>query len=122
VPGLGPVLLVEDDAEIRELIEDAFQDRGLAVACADSDQAAFAILEAQAANIKLLVADINLGQGADGFDVARRARRLNPDLKVIYITGHAAQFGKYGVEDGEIFPKPFNPGQLADRVIAAIGR
>ena len=113
------VLLVEDDAEIRGLIEDAFQDRGLSVATADNDQAAFALLEAR--SFKLLVADINLGEGADGFDVARHARRLNPELKVIYITGQAAQFGKYGVEGGEIFPKPFNPNELADRVIAAIG-
>jgi DNA-binding response OmpR family regulator len=115
------VLLVEDDADIRELIEDAFEDRGLTVRSAGSDQAAYALLEAEPRSFKMLVADINLGEGADGFDVARRARRLNPDLKVIYITGHAAQFGKYTVEGGEIFPKPFNPTELADRVVAVIG-
>ena len=115
------VLLVEDDADIRGLIIDAFEDRGLRVRSADSDQAAFALLETEARSFTMLIADINLGEGADGFDVARRARRLNPDLKVIYITGHAAQFGKYGLEGGEIFPKPFDPRELADRVVAAIG-
>jgi DNA-binding response OmpR family regulator len=118
---MGTVLLVEDDTEIRELIADAFEDRGLRVRSADTDRAAYALLEAEARSFKMIVADINLGEGADGFDVARRARQLNPDMKVIYITGQAARFGKYGVEGGEIYPKPFNPRELADRVVASIG-
>jgi CheY-like chemotaxis protein len=67
--------------------------------------------------LPVLVADINLGKGTTGFDVARRARQLNPDIKVIYITGQAAQVGKFGVEDAEMFPKPFSPVELAERVL-----
>lgn len=117
---MAGVLLVEDEADIRELIEDAFRDRGLEVRSADSDRAAYAILESEARSFGVLVADINLGEGTTGFDVARRARQLHPDMRVIYITGHAAHLSRFGVEGGEMFPKPFNPGELADRVSAVL--
>jgi DNA-binding response OmpR family regulator len=118
---MAQILLVEDEAEVRELIEDAFEVRGLGVRSAASDTAAYAILEREARSFVLLVADVNLGQGTTGFDVARRARQLNPDLRVIYITGHWAHVGRFGVEGAETFPKPFNPGDLADRVADVIG-
>ena len=114
------VLLVEDEADIRELIEDAFEARGLDVRSAGTDRAAYSILEREARSFSLLVADINLGAGTTGFDVARRARRLHPELKVIYITGHAAQVGRFGVEGAELIPKPFSPQELAERVVSAI--
>lgn len=117
---MAEVLLVEDDSEIRELIEDAFEDRGLKVRSADSDRAAYEILEGEARSFGVLVTDINLGVGTTGFDVARRARQLHPAIHVIYITGLTAQLSRFGVEGGEIFPKPFNPGELADRVAAAL--
>ena len=117
---MANVLLVEDEADVRALIEDAMQDCGLGVRSAASDAAAYAILEKEAPSFDLLVADINLGQGTTGFDVARRARALNPDLRVIYITGHAAHLGKFGVEGAEMFPKPFNPRELAQRAVSVI--
>ncbi|HVI32508.1 response regulator [Phenylobacterium sp.] len=117
---MADVLLVEDEAEIRELIEDAFEDRGLRVRSADSDQAAYAILDKEARSFDVLVTDVNLGVGTTGFDVARRARQLHPTIHVIYITGLTAQLSRFGVPGGEMFPKPFNPGELADRVTEAI--
>lgn len=110
------VLLVEDEAEVRKLIEEAFAEAGLSVASAPTDSSAYDLLEREARSFTVLVADINLGKGTTGFDVARRARQLNPAIKVIYITGQAAQVGRFGVQDGEIFPKPFSPVELAERV------
>ncbi|HVI34308.1 response regulator [Phenylobacterium sp.] len=110
------VLLVEDEADVRELIEDAFADRGFEVRSADTDTRAYQLLEQQAPVIDVLVADINLGAGTTGFDVARRARQLRPELKVVYITGHAAHLDRFGVDGAVMFPKPFNPRELADQV------
>jgi len=115
------ILLVEDEADVRELIEEAFEDEGLSVRSADSDEAAYELLEAEARRFDLLIADINLGVGTTGFDVARRARQLNPKIAVIYITGHAAHLGKFGVEGGQMYPKPFNPSELAAQAKAVIG-
>ena len=117
---MADVLLVEDEAEIRELIEDAFEDRGLRVRSADSDRAAYAILDREARSFDVLVTDVDLGVGTTGFDVARRARQLHPAIHVIYITGLTAQLPRFGVPGGEMFPKPFNPAELADRVTRAL--
>jgi DNA-binding response OmpR family regulator len=114
------VLLVEDEVDLAELIAEALEDEGLEVATATSDVAAYAALDARAKDFAILIADINLGVGTTGFDVARRARQLNRGLRVVYITGHAAQIGRFGVEDGVMFPKPFNAHELAQRVKALL--
>jgi CheY-like chemotaxis protein len=115
------VLLVEDEADVRELIVEAFVAEGVEVQAAETDRRAYEILEAAAGSFTVLVADINLGPGTTGFDVARRARQLNPDLKVVYITGHAAHLDRFGVDGAVMFPKPFNPIELAHQVIELVG-
>lgn len=114
---MAAVLLVEDEAEVAELIAEALQDIGLDVTTALTDQGAYAALEGERAGAyDVLITDINLGVGTTGFDVARRARQLNRRLRVIYITGQAARLDRFGVEEGVMFPKPFNATELAGRV------
>jgi DNA-binding response OmpR family regulator len=110
------VLLVEDEVFIAEILRDALEDHGLDVKSAHCDRTAMDILEDEAGSFCVLVADINLGPGATGFEVARRARELHPKLKVVYITGHAAHLQKHGVEGSVMMPKPFYPDELAQRV------
>ena len=111
------VLVVEDEAEVRLVIEMALEDAGLSFASAPTDTSAYDLLEREGRGFSVLVTDINLGSATTGFDVARRARQLNPGIKVIYITGHgAAPMGRFGVEGAELLPKPFSPFELAARV------
>ncbi|MGA0607296.1 response regulator [Phenylobacterium sp. VNQ135] len=119
---MADVLLVEDEADVAELVQEALEEAGLTVAVVHNDQGAYERLEREARSFTTLVADINLGAGTTGFDVARRARALNPDLKVVYITGHAAHLDRFGVEDALMFPKPFDPVELADQVTMIMGR
>ncbi len=111
------VLVVEDEADVLEVVQDALERRGLEVRTALNDIDAYSLLEGEARSFGMLIADINLGVGVTGFDVARRARQLNPDLKVVYITGHAAHLDKFGVPDAIMFPKPFYPDELAAQVV-----
>jgi DNA-binding response OmpR family regulator len=111
------VLLVEDELFIAEMIQDALEERGLHVKSAHCDRSAYDLLESEARSFSVLIADINLGPGASGFDIARRARELHAELKVVYITGHAAHLQKQGVEGSLMVPKPFYPDELAERVI-----
>ncbi|THD80987.1 MAG: response regulator [Phenylobacterium sp.] len=114
---MAAVLLVEDEAEVAELIAEALQDVGLEVTTALTDQGAYAALQGERAGAyDVLITDINLGVGTTGFDVARRARQLNRRLRVIYITGQAARLDRFGVEEGVMFPKPFNATELAEQV------
>ena len=116
------VLLVEDDPEVRKVIETALAERGLEVRAAVDDRTAQRVLEREAGLITVLVADVNLGVGATGFDVARKARRLNPRVEVVYITGQALNVQRFGVEGGVLFPKPFNLDDLADMVVTLTGQ
>jgi DNA-binding NtrC family response regulator len=115
------VLLVEDDPHVRKVIETALAERGLEVHAAVDERTAQRVLDREADRIRVLVADVNLGVGATGFDVARKARRLNPRVEVVYITGQALNVQRFGVEGGVLFPKPFNLDQLADMVVTLTG-
>jgi two-component system, cell cycle response regulator CpdR len=117
---VASVLLVEDETEIRDLIADALEDGGLLVRCAGDDRSAYAILAAEARSFSVLVADINLGEGTTGYDVARRARALNPNVQVVYITGQATHLEQFGVEGGELISKPFTPREVLERVRSLI--
>jgi two-component system, cell cycle response regulator CpdR len=113
---MSTVLVVEDEADVLEIVQDALERKGISVRTALSDREAYSVLDGEPRTFRLLIADINLGEGVTGFDVARHARQLNPDLKVVYITGHAAHLDRFGVPDSVMFPKPFYPDELADRV------
>jgi DNA-binding NtrC family response regulator len=112
------VLLVDDDPGVRTLVEAALADRGLEVRCAGDDRAAQRILEREAAQIGVLIADVHLGAVATGYDIARRARKLNPRIEVVYITGQSLDVARFGVSGGVLMPKPFDIANLGDMVEA----
>ena len=111
------VLVVEDESLVRELVEEALTEVGASVATASSSPEALTILEQRSFQPDVLVTDINLGSGADGFELARTARVRAPGMKVVYITGHAAHLAGGGVPGSLMFPKPFMPEQLAAAVM-----
>lgn len=80
--------------------------------------AAFEII-AKHEHLSALVTDIDLGPGADGFEIGRRARTAYPNLPVVYISGSAvARHALEGVEASTFLSKPYEPRQL----IAALKR
>jgi DNA-binding response OmpR family regulator len=115
------VLVVEDDDAVRLLIEAALQARDVETCAAATDAEAYELLDRNAAGFSILIADINLGRGTTGYDVARRARRLNPRLAVIYISGQSVHLDRFGVGGAMMFPKPFDVDELVDRILA-LGR
>lgn len=117
---MGQILLVEDETLIAEMLQEALEDRGLHVTSTDCGRKAYDILEGEARSFSVLVADVHLGPGASGFDVARRARELHPELKVVYITGHAAHMHRHAVDGAVMLPKPFYPDELVDQVEALL--
>jgi len=66
-----------------------------------------------------VVTDIDLGDGPDGFDIARRAREVDPLIPVVFISGQMGpRVASEGVPGSEFVAKPFHPSQ----VIAALDR
>ena len=114
------VLLVEDELEVAELARDALTEAGFSVTIALDDRTAYRALERQARSLTAVVTDINLGRGVTGFDIARRARQLNGDIKVVYISGQGPHQDQFKVDEALTVAKPFQPRELAEQVAAFI--
>jgi DNA-binding response OmpR family regulator len=110
---MGRVLVVEDDHAICALITDILEGAGFQIECVQNDRAAYAIIPTLPM-IAALVVDINLGRGTTGFDVARFARQVIPDLPVLYVTGEASQdsLKAFGVPESALVAKPFTAQEL----------
>lgn len=107
------VLVVEDEGEVGELISEMLENAGYDTHCVGSDRAAYSALAATRTYAALVV-DINLGSGTTGYDVARFARQMRPDIAVLYVTGQASEgsFKAFGVPKSGYMPKPFEPEDL----------
>lgn len=112
------VLIVEDELLIQELLEAPLTDGGYEVAKASSGEQAISMLEAHGVEYQALITDVNLGsQTLSGWDVAKRARELNPALPVIYMTGDSAHdWSANGVPNSLLIMKPFAPAQIVTAV------
>ena len=107
------ILLVEDETIIQAMVEDALKEAGFAVTVASRGEEAIAMLMAPDAAYRALVTDIDLADDITGWEVASRARQLNADFPVIYITGGGAnEWASHGVPNSILIPKPFAPGQV----------
>ena len=107
------ILVVEDEALIRDLIETTLEDGGFKVKLTSDGAEAIAALESNDDPPRALVTDVNLGRAPTGWDVARRARELNSTLPVIYMTGDSAhEWPSQGVPNSVVLTKPFAPAQL----------
>lgn len=113
------VLVVEDDPNVRVVLDELLQDQGLDVWSVGDDLSAYQVLGQEADRFKVLLTDINLGGDTDGFDVARRARSLNADIKVIFITGSPGEPRGFDPADGVMLHKPLNLIALIDMINAA---
>ena len=113
------VFVVEDQEPVQELLIHPLQEAGYGVLLASSGTEALDLLESKkSASIRALVTDINLGHSLpSGWDVARRARELHPELPVVYITGESAdQWPSLGVPNSVLINKPFAPAQVVTAV------
>jgi DNA-binding response OmpR family regulator len=110
------VLVVEDEPEIADLVEDALVEAGFNVTIAHDDRTAFRTLEREPRSFAAIVTDINLGAGVTGFDIARRARLLNDEIQVIYISGQGPHSDQFSVEAALMIDKPFRPRELAEQI------
>ena len=111
------ILVAEDDLLIKDVVEEALSDGGFELVVAATGEEAVSLMEEGRTSHRALVTDINLGGGLDGWEVAKRARELNPDIPVIYMTGAAAdEWPSKGVPNSVLLAKPFAPAQLVTAV------
>lgn len=111
------VLIAEDEAEIRDILQDSFEEGGFDVHVVSTGEEAIAALDEQDDALRAVVTDINLGGKATGWDVARHARKARPDIPVVYMTGtEGAEWPSLGVPNSILITKPFAPSQVLTAV------
>ena len=113
------VFVVEDEALIQPLLVDPLEEAGYEVLVASSGNEAIKLLERQEnGSIRVLVTDVKLGPSSpSGWDVARRAREVHPNIPVVYVTGDSSSdWSSQGVPNSVLITKPFAPAQIVTAV------
>jgi len=116
--GHEAILLVEDEASLRQLAARALRARGFTVLLAADGAEALKVLEAHPEPLDLLVTDVVM-PNMDGRELADRLRARMPGLKVLFLSGYMddALLRRGVFEANEtLLQKPFTPSSLAQRV------
>lgn len=118
---LDHVVIVDDDAEIRSLLEDYLARNGYEASSAAGGRELSRVLERRRAD--LIVLDIML-PGEDGFEICRRLR-AESNVPIIMLTARGEDTDKIvGLELGadDYLAKPFNPRELLARIKGVLRR
>jgi two-component system cell cycle response regulator CpdR len=109
------VLVVDDDPSVLEVVADMLEDLGCNVITAGSGADALGQLKRND-QISILITDINM-PGMDGHELAERATRIRPELKVLQLSGRERRREGY-----PMIRKPFTEEELANTMERTTGR
>jgi len=110
------ILLAEDDNDMRRFLVKALQQAGFSVTSFDNGLSAYDQLRVEP--FELLLTDIVMPE-MDGIELARRATELDPDIRVMFITGFAAVAlnpDSHAPRQAKILSKPFHLRDLVTEV------
>jgi CheY-like chemotaxis protein len=114
------VLVVDDEPEILKVAAEILHDGGYRVIEAAGPAEALEALRQDPA-VELLFTDVVM-PGMNGFELARRAKALRPDLRVLYTSGFVRDVPPAGEGNDRLLKKPWRARQLADEVRQALAR
>ncbi len=120
--GTETILVVEDDAMLRANVERQLGDLGYKVVTAETGPHALARLD-EIGEIDLLFTDVIMPGGMNGRQLADAARKLRPEIAVLFTTGYAnTAFAKDGSRDPDlkVLNKPYRRAALARKVREAL--
>jgi CheY-like chemotaxis protein len=113
--GSGTILVVEDELAVRTLVCHLLQCCGYTVLQAESGTAALKIWQERQGKIQLLLTDIIMPDGINGYELARQLQAAKPKLKVVYTSGYSGEVVGKGLELTEgvnFLQKPYAPQKL----------
>ncbi len=116
------ILVVEDEAPVRELVRTALSRAGFRILAARDGAHALTRAAAYEGRIDLLLTDVMM-PGLNGPILAREFRRTRPGARVLFMSGYAADhIAEAGTDagDADLLAKPFSPDELVARVRAAL--
>jgi signal transduction histidine kinase len=117
--GSATVLVVEDEAAVREIAVAILRSLGYRVLEAQDGAEGLLVFGAHAAEVELLLTDVVLPGMMRGRDLAERIVAIRPEVKVLYMSGYTensiVHHGR--LDDGvQLLGKPFKREQLARKV------
>ena len=113
---LHKILLAEDDNDMRRFLVKALEGAGYEVTSYDNGLSAYHRLREEP--FQLLLTDIVMPE-MDGIELARRATELDPDIKIMFITGFAAVAlnpDSQAPKEAKVLSKPFHLRDLVNEV------
>ena len=122
--GSEKILLVEDDDLVREHVTAQLRGLGYQVVARANGQEALATLQ-ECSEFDILFTDVVMPGGMSGPKLAEEARRLRPDLPVLFTSGYTenAMVHQGRLEDGfQLLAKPYRRQELAKKLREALGK
>jgi two-component system cell cycle sensor histidine kinase/response regulator CckA len=116
--GTETILLVEDDAQVRQLTASVLADHGYKVLPAAGTEEGLVLCRANHRDLHLLVTDVIM-PGMNGRQLAEQVKQISPRTKVLYISGYTNNaIVHYGVLDSGLWflAKPFSLSALVAKV------
>jgi two-component system, cell cycle sensor histidine kinase and response regulator CckA len=122
--GSAKVLIVEDEDMVRSVAVRSLKRLGYTVLEAANGYEALDIVAAENGAIDIVVSDVVMPE-MDGPAFLKEVRKTNPDLRIIFVSGHTNEAFKTGMDESDVFaflPKPFSLPQLAAKVKEELSR
>ena len=116
------ILVVDDDARLRSLLQRFLEDDGFVVRTAHDGSQMDKLMQREL--FSLIVLDLML-PNEDGISICHRLRAENSDIPIIMLTAKGSDADRIaGLEAGadDYLPKPFNPKELLARIKAVLRR
>ncbi|WDP89631.1 MAG: response regulator [Desulfobacter sp.] len=125
-PRTQTILIVDDNEDTRSIVADMLDELGYASLSAATAQEARDCIRTAGKRIGLVISDIVM-PGEDGPDMMKEILAVNPDIKVIFMSGYAedeiVHDSVYKIQDtaAAFMKKPFTLEELESRVAAQLG-
>jgi CheY-like chemotaxis protein len=118
------IMLVEDNAILRELLQRTLERAGFSVLAAADGAEALQLCRQHRGTFRLVVSDLAMPQ-LNGIELSERIKSGCPEAKFLFITGFADQFPELDAwlkNGADILEKPFSPSELVRRVEEMLNR
>jgi PAS domain S-box-containing protein len=116
----GTALIVDDDEQVMNVAVEMFSSLGYDVLTANDAAEALNILMRER-TIDVLFSDVVMPRGMNGIELAREARMLRPDMKIVLASGYplpAIERAKANISDTAFISKPYRWSEVVERLRA----
>jgi signal transduction histidine kinase/ActR/RegA family two-component response regulator len=105
------LLLVEDNADVAEVMAAMLSDAGYEVTRSESASAGLEVLRNNP-DFDVILSDIVMEEGISGLDLARRVREDLPDIPIVLMTGYSEALNGSNLEEIPVVFKPFTEQEI----------